>query len=45
MNKNVEVIFRGLLKEIELNSGHFQYLIGLSVTLIDIAPLYPLAHP
>ncbi|MBP1911657.1 glycosyltransferase family 4 protein [Thermococcus stetteri] len=37
MNKNVEEIFKKLLKEIKPDIIHFEHLIGLSTTLIDIA--------
>jgi len=37
MNKNIEEIFRELLKEIEPDIVHFEHLINLSVTLIDVA--------
>ncbi|NJE06962.1 glycosyltransferase [Thermococcus sp. M39] len=37
MNKNVEEIFRRLLKEINPDIIHFEHLIGLSATLINVA--------
>lgn len=40
INKNVEKIFRKLLKEIRPDIVHFQHLIGLSVTLIDVTKEY-----
>ena len=37
MNRNVEEIFRKLLKEIKPDIIHFEHLISLSTTLIDVA--------
>lgn len=36
MNKNIEKIFRKFLKELTLDVIHFEHLIGLSTTLIDV---------